>query len=75
MNQVPIGVIGELYIGGVHVGNGYVNNPEQTKESFKENHLDGGVMYKTGDLCRFLSDGNIVYEGRDDFQVKIRGIR
>jgi acyl carrier protein len=74
----PIGVAGELYIGGVQVGRGYLNRPELTPERFLPDRFSGepgGRMYKTGDLCRWLSEGVIEYLGRTDYQVKIRGFR
>jgi amino acid adenylation domain-containing protein len=76
--SVPIGESGELHIGGVQVARGYLNRPELTAEKFiKDPFSDdpSGRLYKTGDLCRFLPDGNIEYLGRIDFQVKIRGNR
>ncbi|URC11724.1 non-ribosomal peptide synthetase [Flavobacterium sp. B183] len=73
---VPIGVIGELCIGGVQVARGYLNKEELTKEKFIANPFkEGERIYKTGDLARWLSDGNIEYIGRKDDQVKIRGYR
>ncbi|WP_333873503.1 non-ribosomal peptide synthetase [Methylobacter sp.] len=75
---VPIGVTGEIYIGGVAVGRGYLNRPELTAERFV---LDPFVpetsahMYKTGDLARWLTDGTIEFLFRNDSQVKIRGFR
>ncbi|MGL6342451.1 MAG: non-ribosomal peptide synthetase, partial [Waterburya sp.] len=76
----PIGAIGELYIGGVGVARGYLNRPELTKEKFilipLQSPLDkGDRLYKTGDLGRYLEDGNIEFLGRIDNQVKIRGVR
>ena len=70
----PLGVPGELYIGGVGVARGYLNRQELTFERFIE-HTEFGRLYKTGDLCRWLSSGNIEFIGRTDFQVKIRGFR
>ncbi|MBC7687147.1 MAG: amino acid adenylation domain-containing protein, partial [Aquabacterium sp.] len=76
---VPVGVAGELYIGGVQVAAGYINQPEQTSEKFIADffHKDeaSARLYKTGDLARWLPDGNIEYLGRIDSQVKIRGFR
>ncbi|MFC0210898.1 non-ribosomal peptide synthase/polyketide synthase [Paenibacillus chartarius] len=72
----PIGVPGELFIGGAGVGRGYLNRPELTAEKFVDNpFVPGGRMYRTGDLARRLTDGNIEYIGRIDHQVKIRGHR
>eukprot|EP00833_Pecoramyces_ruminatium_P002398 jgi/Orpsp1_1/1176430/evm.model.c7180000057555.1 len=78
---VPIGVEGEIYIGGYGVGKGYLNRPELTKEMFVENpfNYDGDehnrIMYRTGDLGRWTSEGEIEYLGRMDSQVKINGQR
>jgi amino acid adenylation domain-containing protein len=72
---VPAGVDGEIFIGGVGVARGYLNRLELTAERFVRNPFDEGVMYKTGDLGRWLADGTIEFRGRNDFQVKIRGFR
>lgn len=78
LNPVPIGIAGELYVGGKNVTRGYLNRPDLTAERFLPDPFStrpGSLMYKTGDLVRFLSDGAIEYIGRADFQVKIRGFR
>eukprot|EP01125_Pyxidicula_operculata_P018052 TRINITY_DN6394_c0_g2_i1.p1 TRINITY_DN6394_c0_g2~~TRINITY_DN6394_c0_g2_i1.p1 ORF type:complete len:4557 (+),score=1106.77 TRINITY_DN6394_c0_g2_i1:1-13671(+) len=77
LNEVPIGVAGELYIGGIGLARGYFNRPSLTAERFIPNPVGSGSsrLYATGDLCRFASDGTIEYMGRIDFQVKIRGFR
>ncbi|KAG0200245.1 hypothetical protein BGX31_004095, partial [Mortierella sp. GBA43] len=75
---VPLGAIGELYIGGVGIVRGYLNRPELTASVFLQDPFSdepGARMYKTGDLARYLPDGNIVFHGRNDHQVKIRGFR
>lgn len=73
---LPFGEIGEIYIGGDGVTRGYLNRPELTKEKFIENpHKPGDRIYRTGDMGRWLPDGNIEYLGRIDDQVKIRGYR
>ncbi|MEM9916809.1 MAG: amino acid adenylation domain-containing protein, partial [Bacteroidota bacterium] len=77
-NPVPQGVVGELYIGGVGVADGYMNAPEKTEAAFVADPFFpdfGGVMYRTGDLGRMLPDGNMEFLGRRDHQVKIRGFR
>ncbi|MBD2816128.1 amino acid adenylation domain-containing protein, partial [Xenorhabdus sp. Flor] len=75
---VPLDAIGEIYIAGVGVARGYLNRPELTAERFLPDPFSadpGARMYKTGDLGRWRSDGNIDYLGRNDFQVKLRGFR
>ncbi|KAF9367742.1 hypothetical protein BGX21_007123, partial [Mortierella sp. AD011] len=75
-NLIPIGSIGELYISGPGVARGYLNRPDLTDKVFVQDpFLKGGKsrMYKTGDLVRYLPDGNLIYLGRNDNQVKIRG--
>ncbi|KAG0209210.1 hypothetical protein BGX28_010432, partial [Mortierella sp. GBA30] len=75
---VPLGAVGEMYVGGVGLARGYWNKPELTAERFLLDPFVGtadGRMYKSGDLARYLPDGNLVYIGRNDFQVKIRGFR
>jgi len=81
LQPVPVGVVGELHIGGVGLARGYLNRPELTAEKFIANPFDISLrnqpskLYKTGDLARYLPDGNIEYLGRIDNQVKIRGFR
>jgi amino acid adenylation domain-containing protein len=78
MQPVPIGVPGELYIGGAGLARGYLARPELTAERFLPNPFSsevGARVYKTGDLTRYLHDGNIEYLGRLDHQVKLRGVR
>jgi microcystin synthetase protein McyA len=75
LQPVPIGIAGELHIGGVGLARGYLNRPELTSEKFISHPFSDGKLYKTGDLARYLPDGNIEYLGRIDHQVKIRGFR
>jgi non-ribosomal peptide synthetase component F len=73
-NPVPEGVTGEIYIGGAGVARGYLNRADLTAEKFIASpFVAGDRLYKTGDLGRYLGDGNIEFLGRNDFQVKIRG--
>lgn len=81
---LPIGAIGELYLGGVGVTRGYLNNPDLTKERFVANPFQteddkkrnfNAQLYKSGDLVKLTQDGDLQYIGRNDFQVKIRGFR
>ncbi|HTN70672.1 MAG TPA: amino acid adenylation domain-containing protein [Methylomirabilota bacterium] len=78
LQPVPIGVFGEIYIGGAGVARGYLNRPELSRERFISDPFceeANARLYKTGDLARFLPDGNLEYLGRTDNQVKIRGYR
>ncbi|MEH2206146.1 MAG: amino acid adenylation domain-containing protein [Nostoc sp.] len=78
LQPVPIGVPGEIYIGGAGLARGYLNQPELTKKRFISNPLNDKLesrLYKTGDLACYLPDGNLEYLGRIDHQVKIRGFR
>ena len=73
--RVPIGAVGELYISGNQIAKGYLNRDEENKKAFLENPFDDGMMYRTGDMVRILSDGSLGIVGRRDSQVKIRGNR
>ena len=78
LQPVPIGIIGELYIGGDNLGRGYLNRREATAERFIPNPFSvepGARLYRTGDRARYLPEGNIEFLGRTDHQVKIRGFR
>lgn len=75
MNLCPIGVIGEICIGGIGVSDGYINNESATQKSFVKNPFGQGFIYKSGDLGKFNSNGEVTYIGRSDFQVKLHGLR
>lgn len=84
LKRVPLGVTGELHIGGLGISRGYMNREKLTKEKFLHNPYQtegekargvNGLMYKTGDLARWLPSGQVEYLGRADFQIKLRGIR
>lgn len=78
-NRLPVGAVGELWLAGPQIGEGYLNRPEKTAEVFITNPFDAqdeySRMYKTGDVVRYREDGNIEFIGRSDGQVKIRGFR
>ncbi|MGI9303912.1 MAG: non-ribosomal peptide synthetase, partial [Gammaproteobacteria bacterium] len=78
LNPTPMGVVGELMIGGAGLARGYLNKPELTAEKFIRNPFStepDSRLYRTGDLVRYLNDGNLEYIGRVDHQVKLRGFR
>ncbi len=78
LNPVPVGIHGELHIGGIQVAQGYLNRPELTAEKFISDPFSNDPearLYKTGDLARYLPNGEIEYLGRMDHQVKLRGFR
>lgn len=78
LNPVPFGEEGDLYIGGICLCRGYFNRPELNEERFIKNPFsreEGSRLYKTGDLAKYREDGEILYIGRSDFQVKLRGLR
>ncbi|HEY6923616.1 MAG TPA: amino acid adenylation domain-containing protein [Steroidobacteraceae bacterium] len=77
LNPVPVGVVGEIHIAGVGLARGYLNRAELTAEKFIPNPFGepGSRMYRSGDLGRYLEDGNIEFFGRNDGQVKLRGFR
>jgi amino acid adenylation domain-containing protein len=78
LQPLPAGIPGELYLSGTCLAHGYLKRPDLTAERFIPNPFSnrpGSRMYKTGDLTRYLPDGNVEFLGRNDFQVKIRGIR
>jgi amino acid adenylation domain-containing protein len=78
LHVMPVGAVGDLYLSGAGVARGYLNRPELTAERFIPNplsHEAGDRLYKTGDLARYRSDGQLQYVGRTDHQVKVRGYR
>jgi acyl-coenzyme A synthetase/AMP-(fatty) acid ligase len=78
LQPVPVGVAGEIVVGGTGVASGYLNRPELTAERFIPDpfgHLPKGMLYRSGDLARYRRDGDIEYLGRSDQQVKLRGFR
>ena len=81
LNRLPVGAVGELWVSGPQVSRGYLNRPEKTAEVYISNPFVGGDIskysrcYRTGDIVRYLPDGNIQFVGRRDGQVKIRGFR
>nr|WP_166923720.1 non-ribosomal peptide synthetase [Flavobacterium sp. JXAS1] len=76
LQLVPAGIVGKLYLSGDGVAKGYLNQPELTSAKFIDNPFDeGGKMYDTGDLAKWRSDGNLIFLGRKDHQIKLRGYR
>lgn len=76
LEPVPVGVVGELYIGGVGLAHGYLNRPNLTAQRFIQSpFLPGELLYRTGDLARYLRGSNLLFVGRSDTQVKLHGVR
>ncbi|MBQ3135945.1 MAG: amino acid adenylation domain-containing protein [Clostridia bacterium] len=75
LKPVPVGVTGELCIGGMNVGQGYLNNPDLTAEKFIDNPFGEGKLYRTGDNAYLREDGYIIFSGRCDSQIKLNGQR
>lgn len=75
LEPVPVGAVGELYVGGAGVAAGYLNRPDLTRERFVPSPFGPGVLYRTGDLARYAQDGTLEHLGRADDQVKIHGVR
>ncbi len=75
LQPVPVGVTGELCIAGAGVGAGYINRPELTAERFVDDPFGEGKLYRTGDLAYWREDGNAAFVGRNDFQIKLNGLR
>jgi amino acid adenylation domain-containing protein len=77
LQPVPFGVMGEIYVGGEGLARGYLNQPVLTQEKFVSDPFNGDLtkLFRTGDLGRYLADGNIEFHGRRDYQVKVRGVR
>ena len=75
LNLLPIGIVGEICVGGKGVANGYLNNEEITRKHFLPNPFNSGTLYRTGDLGKYREDGEIEFVNRMDNQIKLRGLR